>query len=588
MNVPIAQRTVGIDAQAAPNVSIKPITEAAFGADVARSNMNIAEAKGSVGKAIGGVGQQLFEHMAAKRKVEQEQEVNDLVGKATSDMDKALYAGDNAILNTKSVNAKGASDKFIQESAAIRDTYGKGLSGEQARLYNAQMAVHVAPRLNETFRHETQQGQVAREEGAAATVDTYANTYATEPGVKDGKSILIDSAIGQMEDVYKLNGKPIDGVRTAITDEFATKSAQANINSHPERIQTILQLKDISPDTRATIQKMYEGKVFDMKSDSLISDPSIKRNLDGSPDLADVSKRVNALTTEGGIEYTQDKKDAVIKLFQQKNQEQDYILANKNKSTTNAFYAEALKPGVPLEQAKRLAVQYGDRFRNGAIDQNDVNQKLRLLDQMHREKNGTTDPQTYLNLRTGINLEGAVTLKDINDAADLGLLSKTDQRALSVFATGQKSEIMANTFKQIEDSIAPQDKKGKPDFMLALHQEVDAKKLTDPKDVRNLATEMKKSAPTGATLFWGNWNRTQDYYKSAVSVQANPDLLRALGGKAETAIALGQRIGGVDKLTKDTPESKAILALIKSGAKPEQINTASIEWVKQNKPELLK
>jgi hypothetical protein len=244
MNVPIAQRTEGIDAQAAPNVSIKPITEGAFGADVARSNMNIAEAKGSIGKAIGGVGQQLFEHMAAKRGVEREQASNDMVSDFAKEAGEKVIYGKDGVFNRFGVNAKGSTEYADAELSKLQATYLKNMDAESADHFKRKSGAIISTWRESYIPHEVKESRIADEQGVNASIKTSADVSSVDGLSTPPSQALFNTALSEARDLTTRQGmgkEASDIYVERVAGAYVGTVIDANINNNPDKARKALE-----------------------------------------------------------------------------------------------------------------------------------------------------------------------------------------------------------------------------------------------------------------------------------------------------------------------------------------------------------
>lgn len=525
MNVPIAQRTVGIEAQGSPNVSIKPITEGAFGANVARSNMDIAEAKGSVGKVIANVGQQLFDHMAAKRNQDQEQEVNDRVSQLNKDVDENLLYGKDGALTLSGVNTKGVTPVFDEQANALRTKYAKGLSASQTQFYDRLANTHMEVRRNAVIRHEVGETQKAEEQGIASRIENDANTYAIDGGDSYQSQALHNKAISEAQDLHKRRGD--DESTTAlgiqkVNDVFAKKA----LESHPEQAKTILATFNLSPEGKAYVQ----GKQVEVvQKDISVAALTYKPNSDGTPNLSSTleyaESKIKGFTPDQQIQVKNFVKSQVsVKTAEiEQNREQ-----NQKKFTNTAL--QMFNSGKGHDEIVDALVKKSN-FDFTGYSATDKTNQTDYISRLFTDKNRAIGEATaYLNPEQKAALAEAKIMI-------AGIVGKTD-----IKLAGMEQ-------KQPADDV----------YFNLLNQKVAGSNMTR-EQIMSYTNELSKDIKTPGR-FWGSvWPNTEKAYKvTAEQSQAS-------------AIAM--------------PRNKAVSALNESGvANPTE---QQISWALNKYPELSK
>ena len=569
MQVPTIEETIPMATPGVAAPTIQPVTQKAFGED-------IGAAQSGFGATLSAAGQTLGRAVAQRQAFDQEQQVHDALQPIQKDMFQKTHgmnqdANGNNIPGyaiREGVQAKGSTAAFDDEYGLTSKTYTEAAKQfknphQRALFQNQYQAIYTNHR-DGVVSNEARQTQVADDQGVMSAYSTAGGAAAVNPNVLPGNNGLLGAAADRARELWasRVGKDKAEEMIQRMNDDVARQRLQLFPND-AEKLMTNL---DLSPEGKAYVR----GVQLDQTVKKDFAQPGTMP--DGSHNLAEVEAKYK--DPKSGM--NSDEAQKAVENFSSMEARADRVLNDDNKANSAKFLDIAANPATPLEDAKKAAMQYVSKMRNGQIDHDDLATKLRYIDMMNKEANGVTDPEVYNRLREGIDKSGDVTPSNILDEHDNGNLSKSSVQSLTQFLYSQKSSVMQNRFKLIEGSkMVP--KSQVPAFLATLHEEAITRRITNPDDLQSLAESLAKDAPTGNPFWSFSWG-TQKEFKSAGVMSQHPDIVRAAGSPTAAA-AFAQRVGGIAKFDKKTDYPGAVSYLLGKGWTLDNMAQESIEKV---------
>ena len=545
MNVPIAKREVQMEAPGVASPRIAPITEKAFGGDVSAAKTQFAG-------AVMGAAAKLGAAIAERQNFDREQAVHDALQPVQQEMYERTH-GKDGFATLQGIQARGATEKFISEYQPAKEKFIQQFKDpRQAALAKNQYDAIYNNHLSSVISNEGRQVSIAEQQGLASAAQTAAQAAAANPKLLPSEDPVWLAATSRAREYYEKTLGP-DAAKLEV-QKLNDLAAQERVKLHPEDAEKLMGM-DLSPSGKALVRGVQLDQMVKRDFENL--DAKFKMP-DGSFNLAKVQDKYKADKSLNASEA-----EKAFENFSSMDTRAQRVLDDGNKADSMKFFDIASNPATDLDSAKRAAAQFASKLRNGQVDHNDLRLKLRFIDEVNRGANGSTDPEIYNRLYQGIDKDGDVTAKMIVDEREKGNISKTAMQSLTQFLYGQRSEIMQNRMKLIENSkLVPQDDSKKAVFMAMLRQEALFKRVTNPDDLQKLAQTLSAESKTGNVSFWGKLtNASQSSYKSAGVMSQHPDIVRAAGGPLAAA-AFAQRVGGVEKFEGDTGYPEAVAYLL--------------------------
>lgn len=562
MNVPITQRTIQAEAPGVDTPRIAPVTEKAFGAD-------IGAAQAQLGNTVVSGAAKLSAAIAERQNFDKEQAVHDALQPLQQEMYQKTH-GKDGYATLQGFQARGASDKFMSEFSSAKEKFLKQFSDtRQVTLAANQYDAIYNNHLNSVISNEGKQTSIAEQQGLASATQTAAQAAAVNPKAMPSEDPVWLAAIGRAKEYYEKTYGP-DAAKIEM-QKFNDMAAQERVKLHPEDADKLIDM-DLSSEGKAMVRGVHLDQM--VKTDFNSLDKKF-RMPDGSFNLAKVEERYKA-----DKNLNNEEAQKAFDNFSSMETRAQRVLDDDNKANATKFFDIAANPETNLDDAKKAAMQYAAKLRNGQTDHKDLYQKLRFIDEVNRGFSGSTDPEIFNRLYQGIDKDGDVTAQMIMDEREKGNISKSAMQSLTQFLYGQRSEVMQNRMKLIETSdLTPDDKDEKADFMATLRQEAISKRITNPDDLQALAKSLSADSKTGNTSIWGKlMNKSQPAYKSAGVMSKYPDIVRSAGGPSAAA-AFAQRVGGVEKFEGDTRYPEAVSYLLSKGWTLDNITRESLETV---------
>lgn len=563
MNVPISQQQVAIDPIAPPDVSIQPITQAASGA-------NIAEAAAGIGNQVEKIGIDLQKHLINQGKIDSDNKVMGAVDSYKNQQQELIYGQDGLVSTYKGVNADQAVYDFDKVTRGVRGQPGKpgtiplraqilkGMSeyerGSAEKYFNSIDSVNRGSLIKHASEQRSAAHKVIFDDSLKSQIDIGANVR-DAAGIKAAEDMI--SHTYDNSAYWKAEGHGDE--HTAFMKQQAINSmvknaVEANVQHGWETAKEILDSSSASPDAKASIEKtVINGARIDQYSETLgqavVSDPRFA-------------------TATGEI---------------------DEIAANK---FAEKKVAEEEKKGLPLGSADTITSKVSTQVSvyNRAFEQ----KKGRAMEKTSNEVwnafiSGAAPDEAYDKLIKNGDFANGIERGKAEDI--FKRVYEHDPTALDSVAA-HWSPTLRDAFEQVKDSEDVNDKfptkDDKDRFLNTLKQQIIEKRIQSREGINQLFQDNLKSSPNGAPGWFGYHfgGKTEEYFKTAEELQKNQTLVKAVGG-TEAAAALAKNIGGPSKLAPETPESKAVMALIKRGARPDQIMKESIDAVIAKHPDWL-
>lgn len=480
-----------------------------------------------------------------------------------------------------------------KEYARVRS----GLSGNTLKYFDRSAQSAMTTWRERMIQHESEQHQVARDQIDSARHYAIMGTAAIAPNAQEfmQQMALGDEVVGNLA---RRKGVDMDNPEIANSHLQASHAAfvkaylDENLDKNPKGAQEVLNAAKagLSPDSTKGLQQTIDGKMMHVQAQGMFSVFNTDRKMqlpNGDINMSKVQEQIDAIPN-----MAQDKKDQLFRLVEEKNNAANRMLNESNKAGEQKMASELSDPKLwqqpdAEDRAKAIVLHYTPKMRNGEPMHDQRFLHMAMIDQLNSQVDPTTNANTYAQLHSDIN-DGRAGLGDVVNAMKSGNLSKKSALQLQKFIASDEPAAMKAKFAQLKDRLRETypDIKMQNSMYHSITEQAHDGNIHDPTAFDDLVEKNMGKTPTGGTLFTFRQNKV--YGELAVGLERqNKPLVDALGGP-ENAVALAQRIGGPNRLAADTPESRAVMALIQSKVKPGQITRETIDWALKKYPELSK
>lgn len=581
--IPEYEQSVGIGNAGVPRVEQEPMPQGMMPTE-------IAGAGAKMGAVIENLGDRLSTHMIEDARMQETQKAYDAASAYRSDLQDKLD-GQNGFVTRQGTNAAGSTieyDKITQGleaqpgeqgQAPLKDKYRQGLSKYGRAIFDRSARAYTEAYRGQVIKHEATQKQFVEDKSAAATEKSFIKGAGAVSSPDDLGPLIANAHEYLKTPYFTRKGMPeaaMNEVRDNLSDKMISAAVTDNVDRNPKLSQAILEAHPPSdPKVGKDLQNAIDGKLLDIiaheRFDAFASNPKLGfQNPIGLLDMGKVKEWVN--TSDATKDMAQDKRDKMFKLMQGQENERIKNLSDGNKANTDVFNAKALDPKTPLDDARRMAVKYAERYADGSLNQKDLDSKLKLLDQLHRLGAAKDDFDTYVKVHAGV-IDGTITSPDdITKAMEDGLLTEKTARGFIGDLQKGTSTAMRSAWEIIDRDLSENQYPGsvnsgiRGSIHASIHAQAIEKRISDPVELQKLYQENLKSVPTGEASAWKLWlgNKNEEYYKSAERLQKNAAVVKAMGG-VDPLYKLALKMGGPDTFAPDTPQSNAVIALKKYG-----------------------
>jgi hypothetical protein len=556
--VPIYQQQVGTDAPGVPTPQVVNPQPTSAG-------LNITEAQAGLGKQIEEGGSQLGRSIIYSQRLEAQQAAYDKATAASAELHDRAHAEDGW-LTRQGANAFGITsgsdpkkvdkDSFDGFIPDWKNRYMKGAGPYEQKILHRLLDTQANVMRNSVVNHESNQRKIAREHAAENQVISLndlsaiaANPDDVSELISQAKEIRRESAIRKGANPETEDGKlALELADTKTADEFAVTAIKANMERDPAKAMQFLKAlrPQMSGVEAAKMDSMLEGKMLELRVGAAWERLKHYTNQDGTHNIGLMDMKLQKMVAG----YPVHQREHIVKEVLSRARLADSELKNEREDQQRQFDNESLmmqQKGVPIDQAEDVLFKQ----RGYGFDAVDVEKKKEQLLKTYMK-----DESIYDRMAEHWNEAQKLAFKQIADSAEV-----------------------ADKFPDSHE---------KQQFLDSFKQQLFEGHITKPADMQRVFQENLKTVPTGQPgLFRIFGGKTDAYYKVAEALQQNQSLVKAVGG-TDAAYQLAQRLGGPDAFAPDSAQSKAIMALIESGAKPNQITPASIEAVIQKYPNLVK
>lgn len=600
-SIPIYQQSVQGEDQQTPQARIEPLPQVA-------APTNIGEAVTGLGKTTEQFGTELekigirrdklnaqtqgykaasnYREGQLKQLQEQVQNMNGLDAQGAEDMVRAKLKGSPAIApgwttapGQNLLNLPSQATPGKPEVAPLSAQYSNGLSMRAIPYFNRVTETYENSLINFAHAHEVSQVQGAWEAHAHETMNSQ---------IALGNQILTpdmmqsqQSAIGKIFDdseYYKLQFKgdqdAMNFAKQGFLDAQTKNAVEAMAPKDYKQAQALLDASSASPQVKTQLkQTMIKGGELQQTTDGFFAHATTSNSKlllsNGALDMSKVENSPNGIKSLPNIaDFTPEEQDTLLKNIQTKENEANKNLKDANEAQTQTFFSK-IKPGTSVDQGTALAGQYAARLRNGAVDQNDLREKLNHIGIMNQPLKGSTDAETYVSLLRGVDNGTIDTIGPIQDAFKAGYISKSNYESMAKTLYAGRSDAMTTKrnelSKNLEDDIP--DKTDREQFIANVRDQENQLQITKPTDLADLWNKNLESAKTGATRVFGMLSKNEPYWQLAKSVGSNPEVIQYV-----------QNHGGPDSFKVGTPQNNALESLVKiQGFKSDQITPDIVE-----------
>jgi hypothetical protein len=572
--------------------------EAAFGKDVAESQVKLGGALQGLGKIIGDHVVQLQEEENKRKVLEAETKTRQALDSLLTSNEQDENGNPIGVLTKTGGQAVGVT-KYYDDTYKnkIRKEILAGMDNDaQKTLASQVLDSQYVQRRSTVVQHEVQQGikfkmdtlqaslQQDAAEAPAMDIKTLQNTIAN--GYKKIKGFM--SAQGASPEEIDMNNKKYAGsVLAAKIDNLLLMNNDWKTS------------KDLLEAYKGQIEpKIYDSAMQDIKKKELLDKGiaiynSLKgmKGGDGYPDEMRMKAAVEKLP---GL--NSDEREQMVSYVLAKAGEDRQLIMQHRSAQEQAFMNQisAIKQkGGGLDAALMLTSKYGyDNYSK---------EKLKDAAEKFFSAEGHTDPTIYMNLWKGVQ-EKTIKEEEIDKAMKLGQISASKWQEL-------KKDYYTKTYTQEEKNIwdrievlantkydKSRDKEKRDAFLLEVKEAAAGK---SPEDTWKIANDKLKDVKVG-------WIRTEKQFEiDTKSKEAKmlafgtinedlggADVVKAIGqgvmatGKKELSLQdieeFGKQLGGYGKLKAGTPVNNAIRTLM---ANKKMVNVKNINLLLEKYPE---
>ena len=567
MEVPISKRSVQVEAPGVVTPRLAPLPEGAFGAE-------IGQAKSQMGNTIMSGAARLGDAIAKRKAFDEEQAVHDALQPVQQEMYQKTQ-GKDGFATLQGAQARGATDKFMEEYKPAKEKFIQQFKDpRQASLASKQYDAIYNSHLSSVISNEGRQTSIAEQEGLASSAKTAAQAAAVNPRMLPSDDPIWKAALGRTKEYYEQTYGP---ERAALeVQKFNDMAATERVKVHPEDAEKMMKM-DLSPEGRAVVRGVQLDQM--VKKDFLSLGKEFKMP-DGSFNLDKVQDKYKE-----DKDLNSDEAQRAFENFSSMETRATRVLSEDNKSNAIKFYDVASNPATDLDDAKKAAMAFASKLRNGQLDHNDLRIKLKFIDEINKEANGVTDPAVFNRLYQGIDKDGDVTAQVILNERENGTISKSAMKSLTQFLYSQKSEVMRNRMDLImkSDKVVSLAREDQQALKASITQEAISQRITNPDDLQKIANSMIADVPSGNKGFWGRVGVLTGYtdepmYKRVGVMSQHPEIVRA-AGSPQAAVAFAQRVGGIGKFDDNVEYAGAVSYLLSKGWTLDNMTQEALEKV---------